>query len=95
MNFFFLRFTIFLTVLLLSFSGCSSSDGTGRTIRYDIEQGVSNLDPQFATDETARMIISNTFEGLFRLLPDGSVQPSLAKYYTVSDDWLVYTFQIR
>ena len=95
MNFFFLRFTIFLTVLLLSFSGCSSSDGTGRTIRYDIEQGVSNLDPQFATDETARMIISNTFEGLFRLLPDGSVQPALAKNYTVSDDGLVYTFQLR
>lgn len=95
MNFFFLRFTAFFTLLLFLFSGCSSSDGTGRIIRYDINQGVSNLDPQFATDETARMIISNTFEGLFRLLPDGSVQPALANSYTVSDDGLVYTFHLR
>lgn len=88
-----------LAALLLAFAfllgGCGRQDGTGQIIKYDIAQGVYNLDPQFATDETARMIISNTFEGLFRLNPDGHVEPAIALGYDVSDDGLTYEFSLR
>lgn len=91
----FLRLAALLLTLAMLLGACSQDDGADRTIRYDITQGVDNLDPQFATDETARMIIGNTFEGLFRQLPDGSVEPAVAQSYEVSPDGLRYTFHLR
>src|SRR5690606_3762005 len=37
----------------------------------------------------------NVYEALFQLEDDGSVQPVLAKDYTVSDDGLTYTFSLQ
>ncbi|MCI8650056.1 MAG: peptide ABC transporter substrate-binding protein [Anaerotruncus sp.] len=64
-------------------------------MKYDISNRVTNLDPQFATDETARMIILNTFEGLYQQLPSGEVAPALAQSYERSQDGTVYTFHLR
>lgn len=88
-----LRAAALILSLLLLLGGCGSS--AGEIIRYDVPTGVSLLDPQFATDTTARMIISNTFEGLYRQLPDGEVVPRLAESSEVSDDGLVWTFRLR
>ena len=55
-----------------------------------------NLDPTggaaAAIDE---VVYSNVFEGLTRFRADGSVTPGLAKSWTISDDGLVYTFQLQ
>ena len=88
-----LRAAALILSLLLLLGGCGSS--AGEIIRYDVPTGVSLLDPQFATDTTARMIISNTFEGLYRQRPDGEVVPRLAESSEVSDDGLVWTFRLR
>lgn len=80
-------------VILMGLPGCRSS--ASAIINYDIPGGVTTLDPQRATDETARMIISNAFEGLLRQLPDGTLQPAAAKSYDVSPDQLTYTFYLR
>ena len=87
-----IRLTILLLALAILLAGCN---GAGDPVRYDIPGGVSNLDPQFATDPAARMIISNTFEGLFSQMPDGSIQPCLAQSQEVSSDGLTYTFHLR
>lgn len=81
--------------LVFFLSACSSPDGAGKIIKYDLPSGIANLDPQFATDETERMIISNTFEGLFRQLPDGTVEKAAAQSYEISPDGLSYTFRLR
>ena len=88
---------ILLLVVLLIFSmtACGSDSSAGQVIAYDIPAAVKNLDPQFATSDTARMIISNTFEGLFRQLPSGKVENCLAASYEVSPDKLTYTFHLR
>lgn len=87
------RVAAFILFLVLLLGGCGSS--AGEVISYDIPSGVTLLDPQFATDTTARMIVSNTFEGLFRQQPDGQVVPRLAERYEVSGDGLVWTFHLR
>ena len=80
-------------VFALTFYGCAPSAST--VIRMDIGGPVHNLDPQFATDPTAIMILSNIFEGLLVKGADGALRPGVAKEYQVSASGLVYTFTLR
>lgn len=64
-------------------------------MRYDLPGPVQSLDPQFATDEYARMIISNIYEGLFARDKDGGLIPGMIESYGLSADKLVYTFRLR
>ena len=81
-----------LLVFCLLVSACGAK---GSILKYDIPAPVASLDPQFVTDTTASMIVSNVFEGLFRQLPSGEVEPCIAEEWTVSPDGLVYTFRLR
>ena len=89
-----------LTALLLAavlfalpFYGCTASDLS--VIRMDIAAPVQNLDPQFATDPAAQMILANLFEGLMVQGADGSLHMGVAREVDVSPDGLVYTFTLR
>jgi len=53
------------------------------------------LDIQLATDTTSHLIIHQCIEGLFEYRGDGSIAPTGATGYTVSDDGLVYTVSLR
>ena len=53
------------------------------------------LDIQLATDTTSHLIIHQCIEGLFEYRGDGSIEPAGATDYTVSDDGLVYTINLR
>lgn len=90
-----LQFAAFTLAFLFVFTACGLGSGKNEVIRYDIAQGSDNLDPQFATDDTSRMIIGNIFEGLYRQLPSGEIVPAIAKEYTTSADQLVYIFYLR
>ena len=79
--------------LLLGFAGCGGSDAV--VVRYDIPGPVENLDPQFATSATPRMIAGNIFEGLVTQDSVGAILPGVAEGYTVSEDSLRYTFTLR
>jgi peptide/nickel transport system substrate-binding protein len=55
-----------------------------------------NLDPTAgAAAAIDEVVYANVFEGLTRIGPDGSVLPALAKSWDISDDGLVYTFQLQ
>ncbi|MEG2086954.1 MAG: peptide ABC transporter substrate-binding protein [Angelakisella sp.] len=79
--------------LLLVTGGCSKPKSVD--IRMDLTGGVENLDPQFATDSVAQMLISNTMEGLVERQEDGSIALAAAESYTCSPDALRYTFTLR
>ena len=55
-----------------------------------------HLDPtSAAAGAIDQVLYSNVFEGLTRFGPDGSVNPGLAQSWEISQDGLVYTFQLQ
>lgn len=81
--------------VLTIFTGCEEDDGSGHTFKYNLSSNPQNLDPQLASDESSIMVIENIMSGLVKKGADGSIQPDAAKSYTISDDGLVYTFELK
>ena len=81
--------------VLTIFTGCEEDDGSGHTFKYNLSSNPQNLDPQLASDESSIMVIENIMSGLVKKGSDGSIQPDAAKSYTISDDGLVYTFELK
>ena len=81
--------------VLAIFTGCEEDDGSGHTFKYNLASNPQNLDPQLASDESSIMVIENIMSGLVKKGADGSIQPDAAKSYTISDDGLVYTFELK
>lgn len=77
------------------FTGCEEDDGSGHTFKYNLSSNPQNLDPQLASDESSIMVIENIMSGLVKKGSDGSIQPDATKSYTISDDGLVYTFELK
>lgn len=81
--------------VLAIFTGCEEDDGSGHTFKYNLSSNPQNLDPQLASDESSIMVIENIMSGLVKKGADGSIQPDAAKSYTISDDGLVYSFELK
>ena len=79
--------------LVLGLAGCGGEES--KPLRLDMAGGIGNLDPQFATDPWARVIIANCLEGLVRQEADGTIVPAAAEDFTLSPDGLTYTFTLR
>ena len=96
-----LRAFSLLTVLMLLFccTGCGKSDdinaGAGHSFSYTLVGNPDTLDPQLAQNTSAKTVLSNLFQGLMILAPDGSLKNGVAESYTVSDDGLTYRFRLR
>lgn len=86
-----------LCAVLIStvFTGCSSSDGTGYGFSYSLTRDPANLDPQVATSNNALLVITNVFEGLMRIGPDGDLIYGVATEYIANDNFTEYTFYLR
>lgn len=53
------------------------------------------IDPGLASDSASSSLITNVFEGLVSLSPEGEILPGVAESWEVSEDGLVYTFKLR
>ena len=68
--------------------------------RTDVVIGMSiepaGLDPTISAPVSIGQIVwQNVFQGLTRIAEDGSVQPQLARRWTLSDDGLTYEFELQ
>jgi oligopeptide transport system substrate-binding protein len=86
---------LFTCVLIV---GCRGGDAnpTRHTLidsrdRYDPR----SLDPAHANDIPSGRLVSDVFDGLTRVGPDGALQPGLAERWDLSSDALTYTFHLR
>lgn len=87
--------TVLTAVLLcITLPGCKRRE-SNESIRMDLAQQVTSLDPQFSTSWESQVVMMNLFEGLLIRKGDGELAPGAAESYTVSPDGLTYTFQLR
>ncbi|TYO93877.1 ABC transporter substrate-binding protein [Desulfallas thermosapovorans] len=78
-------------------TGNNSTTGTGGTsIIIAQKYTVSTLDPAAAADTGSIRVIANIYEGLVRFKPGTTkIEPCLAQSWKVSEDGLIYTFDLR
>ena len=69
----------------------------GSAVEFRIAVGVDpdTMDPVQLTTTTVANMVDYVVETLTKLVPDGSIQPSLAESWSVSPDGLQYTFKLR
>ncbi len=85
---------LFLTVFLAaSFSTVMAQDN--ETLVMGIEDEISNLDPGETTISVNERVASLIFDGLVEYGENNRIVPGIAEDWTVSDDGLEYTFDIR
>ena len=63
--------------------------------RYNEYRNVTSLDPAFARNPQNIWPINQLFNGLVQLDSMLNIQPEIAKKWTISDDGMTYTFELR
>lgn len=76
-------------------TGFSSLAQAESSLTYVVNNESAKYDPGTTAETFAAPIIGNTFEGLLRTTQEGEIIPGLAKSWTVSEDGLTYTFELR
>lgn len=72
-----------------------TDDEDKKVIRFNLSAGLISLDPAFSKDQTTMWMCNQLYNGLLQLDDSLNVLPSIAKSYTISEDGLTYTFQLR
>lgn len=85
---------IIIAAILFSFTSCSSRGDNG-AIYYSLSKSPSTLDPQYAGETEAQVIINNVFEGLVRRSANGDIISGIAQNWSASADGLTYTFSLN
>ena len=87
-------------LLLLATVGAVALIAGGSTAQTNITVAIQleppNLDPTGGAAQAIDSVLySNVFEGLTRFDGDGAVVPGLAKNWDISNDGIIYTFNLH
>jgi peptide/nickel transport system substrate-binding protein len=85
---------LLLSVSLLLYS-CSKKNENGNIFRYNEAQGIENLDPVMCSNYPSIWPVTQVCEGLLEFDSDMQLEPLLTGSYKISDDGMVYTFNLR
>lgn len=89
---------LFSAICILLFSSCGSEDTENRdhlVFRYNEHANITSLDPAFAKDQRNIWAANQLFTGLVQLDDNLNIKPDIAKRWTISDDGLTYSFNLR
>jgi peptide/nickel transport system substrate-binding protein len=93
-HFTFLSVLIALTLLM---TACEDKPKPGdlKVFRYNQAEGITSLDPAFASIQSNIWAVNQLYNGLFELDNNLAVVPSLVESYDPPTDPLVYTFKLK
>ncbi|MBR5756777.1 MAG: ABC transporter substrate-binding protein [Firmicutes bacterium] len=89
--------------MLLSVAACGGTKPVSTPTRADSNEIIAgiaqdlddSLNPYQMVSAGEKEIMTNVYEGLYKVAPSGDYIPAVAESYTVSEDGLVYTFKLR
>lgn len=82
--------------LLVSLCACGPSDpGADRTIRMELDDVPTIVDPLLASSDSELLVTYNIFEGLTRVSADGEVSLAAAQSVSQDETNTIYTFTLR
>ncbi len=92
-----MRNFIYICITAIVLSSCNSKlDYEGKSIfRYNEPAGISTLDPAFSKEQSIIWAVNQVFNGLVQMDNQLNVEPCIAKSWTISEDGLIYTFNLR
>lgn len=86
---------IAVCTVITCFSSCTAKDKTNKAFYFAVSEMPRYLDPQIAESDGEKIIAVNTFDGLFKLSENGELQNCAVENYSVSNDGLTYTLNLR
>ena len=87
-----------ILALLFGLFSCENTytvDKNHLVFRYNQHKNISSLDPAFSKDLADIWATHQLFNGLVQMDDDMNVIPALAKNWTISENAIVYTFNLR
>lgn len=85
----------FIMIIIFTALLCSCSKNSGATLLVPISSDPMCLDPQAADTDSAKLIVSNCYEGLVRLDENYRIIPGVAESWNISADGKEYVFHLR
>ncbi len=89
------RFFLVLGLLSMFLISCGKGGDLSKTLIMNLKEEGKSYDPQLANDSTGEFVDSLIGESLTRPGEDGKPVPGVAEKWDVSDDGLVWTFNLR
>ena len=89
-----IRIMFFVGLLFFSCSEQKNIDHLS-IFKYNESSGINSLDPAFSKDQASVWATSQLFNGLVQLDSNLNVIPSIAHSWSISDDLLIYKFNLR
>ena len=89
------KFYVVLLALVMVLSLCLTAAAQRTDVTVITQVSPNSLDPQGTTMLYALQVALNMFDGLMARDTSDNVVPGLAESYTISEDGLVYNFQLR
>lgn len=97
---------ILALVMILSLAACGGKTNTPAAAEHprkaagELIAGIAqdldeSLNPYQMVSAGEKEILTNVYEGLYKVAPSGDYIPAVAESYTVSEDGTVYTFKLR
>ena len=92
-----MMFRVGLFIFILFITSCGSKDPNENLsiFKYNESSGIATLDPAFAKDQATIWATNQLFNGLVQLNDKLKVTPSISSNWSVSDNGLLYTFNLR
>ncbi|WP_053990321.1 ABC transporter substrate-binding protein [Mangrovimonas sp. TPBH4] len=92
MNFHYIYFSLILSLLF----GCQTSDKNNQAVfRYNESNIIGSLDPAFSRNVGETWLANQLFNGLVQTDDSLNTLPCIAKNWSISEDGLTYTFNLR